>query len=138
MLQDAVVIEFDQHLVAVESHALLEAVGDSALAGGVALSESSRATEWASCGTVADADDANVVSAADGSIAGHASGHLHGQREVCVGGQRETLNTETGDVLSDLGSLEGIGVSATGGAVDLSRQWASAILVDLHLVSKCV
>lgn|SRR5687768_9099489 len=118
-------------LIAAERHALLEAVGNGALAGGVGLSESGRATEWAGSCTVADADDADVVSAADGGIAGHTRRHLDGQGEIGVGSQRETLDTKTGHVLGDLSGLEGVGVSASGSAVNLGSEGTSTILVDL-------
>lgn len=122
-----------KHLVAARDlHALLKAVGNGSLAAGGGLGESSRATEGAGTGTVTDTDDADVVSSANGGVAGLARGHLDSERELGVGGQRQTLDTKARNVLGDVGLLEGSVVSATGGTVNLSSQWTSAILVDLR------
>ena len=112
-------------------HALLEAVGNGALAGGGVLGKGGGAAKGAGAGAVADADDADVLGVADGALAGHAGGHLDLQGEVGVGGEGEALEAEAGDVLDDVGLLEGAGVLAARGAVDVGRQGAGAVLVDL-------
>jgi hypothetical protein len=115
----------------VQFHALLQAVGDGALAGSGALGKGGRATEGTGRGAVADADNADVVDAGDGGIAGHTLGHLDFEREVGVGGQGEALHTEPRDVLCDFSGLERVGLRATRGAVDCGLQRTGTVLVDL-------
>ena len=74
----------------------------------------------------------DLVGAAGGALAGHALGHLDLQGEVGVGGEREALDTQAGNVLDDLGVLEGLGVCAARGAVDGSCKRTSAVLVNLY------
>ena len=61
----------------------------------------------------------------------HASWHLDLDWEVSGLGSGETTEANAGHVLGDLGILECGWVSATGGGVNLSGQWASTVLVDL-------
>lgn len=121
-------------LLALEStgeSALGQVVLDGALLGGSALGEGNGATEGScQCG-VLETSDAHVAGTANLALAGHASGHLDGNGEVGGGGSRETANANAGNVLGDLSVLEGTGVSAAGGGIDLGSQGASAILVDL-------
>lgn len=120
-------------LATVELHALLEAVGDGALACSSCLSESSRASERSSGSAVSDTHDTDVVGTADRSIARHACGHLDRQREVRVGGKRQTLDTQAGNVLRDLCSLESVGIGATGSAIDICGKGTGTVLVDLDM-----
>lgn len=108
-----------------------EVVLNSPLLGSGALGEGSGATEGTSQCAVLHADNADVAGATDGAGAGHASGHLDGDGEVHGLGSGETANANTGNVLGDLGGLEGSGVGATGGRVNVSGERASAVLVDL-------
>lgn len=110
--------------------ALLEAVLDGALAAGGGLGEGGGATEGTSGGVVAEADNADVCSAADSGIASHASGHLDLDVEVGVCGETETSD-EAGDVVGDVGSLEGRHLGASRGAVDHGLEGTGAVLVDL-------
>lgn len=121
-----------EHLVLpVQLHALLEAVGNSALPASSALSEGNRATKGTSSGAVADAHDTDVGSASNGSIASHASGHLNLHLEVGVGRERETLDTKARNVLSDGGGLHSRLVGSTRCAVNIRSERTSAVLVDL-------
>lgn len=61
----------------------------------------------------------------------HALGHLDLDGEVHHGSAAETANANAGNVLGDLGLLEGRGVGASRGGVDLSLERAGAVLVDL-------
>lgn len=115
----------------VELHALLEAVGNGALAASGGLGEGSRATEGAGTSTVADTDDADVGGHADLAVAGHTSGHLDLDGEVGVGGEGQTLDAEARDVSGDLSALESLLLGAAGGAVDIGGHGTGAILVDL-------
>lgn len=108
-----------------------EVVLDGPLLGSGALGEGSGATEGTSQCAVLHADNADVAGATDGAGAGHASGHLDSDGEVHGLGSGETANANTGDVLGDLSSLEGSGVGATGGRVNVSGERASTVLVDL-------
>jgi hypothetical protein len=71
---------------AVDLLALLDAVGDGALAGGGGLGEGGAASEGPGGGSVADTHDADVVDTGDGGVARHALGHLDLDGEVGVGG----------------------------------------------------
>ena len=120
------------HLRAViEFHPLLEPESNSSLPRGRRLGEGSRSAKGTSSSTVADTNDADVFDTGDSGVAGHALGHADLEREFSVGGEGETLDTEAWDILGDLGGLEGVGVSAAGGAVDRGPERASTILVDL-------
>jgi hypothetical protein len=120
------------HLVLpVQLHALLEPVGNGALAGSSALSEGNRATKGTSSSAVADAHDADIGSASNCGVASHTGGHLDLHLKVGVGGKREPLDTETGNVLDDLSRLHGSLVGSTRCAIDISSEGTSTILVDL-------
>ena len=121
-----------QSSLAAQSHALLEAIGDGALAGSGSLGESCRATKGTGGSTVPDANNADVVGTADRGVAGHVWRHLNSHGEVGVGGQRKTLDTEAGNILCHLRILESIGVSPSGSAIDGGLKRAGAILVDLR------
>ena len=101
---------------------LAEVVLDSALLRGGALSEGSGATEGTSESAVLEADNADVASATGGTRAGHTLGHLDLDGEVGGSGSGETANTDTGDVLGDLGILECSGVGTARGGVDLGGE----------------
>ena len=119
----------------------LAAVLERSLAGAGTLSERCRAAEGAGGGVVVDTDNAHVFGAADAALTGHALGHLYGDgvlahlEEVSVStwkvssrwGEESSFqetysNTakaeEAWNILSDLGGLEGGGVSAAGSGVD--------------------
>lgn len=103
--------------LAVEFHALLEAVGDGALASSLGLSEGSGAAKGTGSSTVGNADDADVLGATCLAVARHALGHLDLEGEVGVCGRGETAddgNFAAGNILGDLGVLEGTGISAAG------------------------
>ena len=116
-------------------HTLLEAVSNSPLASSLGLRESNGSTEWTGSSAVAYAGNADVVDTSNSSIAGHAGRHLDLHGELSASSERDTLDTETWDVLGDLGGLEGSLVSSTGGAIDISSEGAGAVLVDLVDVS---
>jgi len=110
---------------------LAEVVLDSSLLGTGGHGEGSGATEWASEGSVLEADDADVVRATSGTRAGHASWHLDLHWEVGGLGSRETANSDAGNVLGDFSILERSWVGTSGCGIDLGGQWAGTILVDL-------
>lgn len=120
------------HLVDVaDFHALLEAVSDGPLAAGGSLGESNRATEGTSRSAVADTSNTDVVDTRNGSIARHAGRHLDLHGELGRGRKRDTLDTETGDILRDLGGLERSLAGAARGTVHIGGEGSSSILVDL-------
>lgn len=108
-----------------------EVVLNSPLLGSGALGEGSGATEGTSQCAVLHADNADVAGATNGAGAGHASGHLDGDGEVHGLGSGETANAKAGDVLGDLSGLEGSGVGATGGRVNVGGERTGTVLVDL-------
>jgi hypothetical protein len=129
----------DRHLVATTNlHTLLEAVGNSPLAGGGSLSESNGATERSGRSAVTDTSNADVVDTGNSSIAGHASRHLDSHGELGAGSERDTLDTKSGNVLGHLSGLEGSLVSTTGGTVDSGVEGTRTVLVDLERVRKVV
>lgn len=100
--------------LAVEFHALLEAVGDGALASSLGLSEGSRAAKGTGSSTVGNADNADVLGTTCLAVAGHASGHLDLEGEVGVCFQGETADAEARNILGDFGVLEGTGIGTAG------------------------
>lgn len=112
-------------------HALLEAVSNGPLARRGVLGERYRATKGTGRSAVAHASHAHVGDTGNCGVAGHAGGHLDLHGEFGGGCKRDTLDTETGDVLCDLSLLESRLLGSAGGAVDISGEGTSAILVDL-------
>lgn len=117
--------------LAIDLHALSETVSDSTLAALLALSEGSTATEGTSKSLVTHTNNADVLNTGKLTIAGHAFGHLDLHGVVGVGRDGKTRDTRSRDVVDDLGSLEGLVIGATGGAVNGGSHGTSTILVDL-------
>lgn len=110
---------------------LLQPILDSSLARGRGLREGRGPAKWAGGGPVAHAHDADVTRTADGRIARHARRHLHRDGEVGVGRQGQAREADPGDVLRDLGRLEGRRVRAARRAVDRRLHGPRPVLVDL-------
>lgn len=117
---------------AVDLETLAEPIGNGAFASSGALGEGGGATEGAGSSTVANTDDADVFGTADLALASHALGHLDLDGELGVGGQGKAPNTQSGNILGDLGVLEGFGVGAARGSINGGGKRTSAVLVDLR------
>lgn len=123
-------------VLAVDLHALLQAILNGALPGGGRLGKGSRAAKGPGGGAVSHADDADVVGAADARVARHSLGHLDLDVEVGVCGQRQAAEADTGHVLRDFSRLESCSVGAARRAVDVGRQRTGAVLVDLSVLER--
>jgi hypothetical protein len=111
--------------------ALAKVVLDGALLGRSGLRESRGSTKRTCKRRVLHADDTHVGSASSSALASHASGHLDLDGEVHGRCGRQTADADARDVLGDLCVLEGGGVGAARGGVDLGGQRAGTVLVDL-------
>jgi hypothetical protein len=119
-LQEPTLCKHHALVLAVNLHALLQAIGNSSLAGGRRLGKGSRTTERPSGSTVADTDDADVVGTANTGIAGHALGHLNRDGEIRVCCQGQAAKAQSRDILGNRGRLEGIGIGTTRCTVNIS------------------
>jgi hypothetical protein len=93
--------------------------------------ECGRASEGTGKGIVADSNDAYTCCTADCASAGHTSGHLYLDWEVGSSHGGKSSNADSGNILSDLSSLESIWICSTRGRIDGSGEWTSSVLVNL-------
>lgn len=112
-------------------HALLQAICKRTLPRHGILRKRSRTTKRTGRGAIPDAYNAHVRGAADGAVARHTRRHLDLQGEIRLGREREPAHAQAGNILDDVGILEGVGVGAARRAVDGGRQGSRAVLVDL-------
>jgi hypothetical protein len=126
-----------EYLLAVDFHALLQAVGNGTLTSSRALREGSRAAKGTGGSTVAHTDNADVLGATNLAVAGHALGHLDLYGEVGVGREGETAEAKARDVLCYSSGLEGVGACTAGRGIYGGGKRSSTVLVDLG-VFMCV
>lgn len=136
-----IILQSQQHqrdnlVFASDFHALLHPVDNSPLPGSSTLSEGNRSTEGTSGSAISDSHDTDIGGVGYRSITGHTSRHLDLHFKLGARGKRDTLDTKTGNVLSDCCGLHGSLIGSTRRTVNIGSERARTVLVNLEVVRR--